>query len=98
MSVQAAVDIRADPMLYEACKDDSESLCKDVKHGGGRIQACLVRNPEPVLLLFVFPAPASYLQVCPSIIALVGRAYGCMGQELSTHDFYHGHVDQVFMQ
>lgn len=41
---QAAVDIRADPMLYEACKEDSETLCKDVKNGGGRIQACLVSS------------------------------------------------------
>lgn len=39
---QAANDFRADPMLYEACKDDAENLCKDVKHGGGRVQACLV--------------------------------------------------------
>mmetsp|Transcript_34914 Transcript_34914/g.77608 ORF Transcript_34914/g.77608 Transcript_34914/m.77608 type:complete len:994 (-) Transcript_34914:752-3733(-) len=39
--MDAAVDIRADPMLYEACKDDSENLCKGVKNGGGRIQACL---------------------------------------------------------
>jgi hypothetical protein len=42
--MQAAVDIRADPMLYEACKEDSESLCKGVKNGGGRIQACLVSS------------------------------------------------------
>ena len=42
LSIQAAADIRADPMLNEACKDDSESLCKNVKKGGGRIQACLV--------------------------------------------------------
>ena len=40
--LQAAQDFRADPMLYEACKDDSASLCKDVKNGGGRVQACLV--------------------------------------------------------
>lgn len=39
---QAAVDIRADPMLFEACKDDTLKICKDVKHGGGRVQACLV--------------------------------------------------------
>ncbi|GLI58992.1 hypothetical protein VaNZ11_000814 [Volvox africanus] len=39
--LEAAIDIRADPMLYEACKEDSESLCKGVKNGGGRIQACL---------------------------------------------------------
>ena len=38
------MDFRADPMLYEACKDDSESLCKGLKPGGGRIQACLVRG------------------------------------------------------
>ena len=43
---QAAMDFRADPMLYEACKDDSASLCKDTKNGGGRIQACLVRGGE----------------------------------------------------
>ncbi|GIL97843.1 hypothetical protein Vretimale_3387, partial [Volvox reticuliferus] len=39
--LEAAIDIRADPMLYEACKEDSDSLCKGVKNGGGRIQACL---------------------------------------------------------
>ncbi|EFJ50582.1 hypothetical protein VOLCADRAFT_103797 [Volvox carteri f. nagariensis] len=39
--LEAAVDIQADPMLYEACKEDSENLCKGVKNGGGRIQACL---------------------------------------------------------
>ncbi|MEW5299471.1 MAG: hypothetical protein WDW36_002486 [Sanguina aurantia] len=39
--LDAAVDIRADPMLFEACKDDTEKICKDVKHGGGRVQACL---------------------------------------------------------
>ncbi|GFR44890.1 hypothetical protein Agub_g6234 [Astrephomene gubernaculifera] len=38
---EAAKDIRADPMLYEACKEDTETLCKDVKNGGGRVQACL---------------------------------------------------------
>ncbi len=42
LHVQAASDIRADPMLNEACKDDTESLCKTVKKGGGRVQACLV--------------------------------------------------------
>ena len=41
--LQAAVDFRSDPVLYEACKEDSESLCLGVDHGGGRIQACLVR-------------------------------------------------------
>lgn len=44
--LQAAIDFRADPMLYEACKDDSESLCKGIKNGGGRIQACLVSCPS----------------------------------------------------
>jgi len=37
----AAEDYRADPQLYEACKDDAANLCKDVKNGGGRVQACL---------------------------------------------------------
>ena len=37
-------DFRADPQLYEACKDDASTLCKDVKFGGGRVQACLVRR------------------------------------------------------
>ena len=36
------MDFRVDPMLYEACKDDAESVCKGVKNGGGRVQACLV--------------------------------------------------------
>ena len=40
---QAAQDMRSDPMLWEACKEDSDNLCKDVKPGGGRMQACLVR-------------------------------------------------------
>eukprot|EP00798_Chlamydomonas_sp_ICE-L_P010489 gene10489-8455_t len=39
--MDAASDIRADPILYEACKDDVASLCKDVKNGGGRVQGCL---------------------------------------------------------
>ncbi|KAG1660746.1 hypothetical protein FOA52_010620 [Chlamydomonas sp. UWO 241] len=37
----AAEDFRADPMLYEACKDDAAKLCADVKNGGGRVQGCL---------------------------------------------------------
>jgi hypothetical protein len=37
-------DFRADPQLYEACKEDASTLCKDVKFGGGRVQACLVRD------------------------------------------------------
>ena len=44
------MDFRADPMLYEACKDDSASLCKDTKNGGGRIQACLVSVNQSGLL------------------------------------------------
>ncbi|KAG1656262.1 hypothetical protein FOA52_011910 [Chlamydomonas sp. UWO 241] len=39
--LEAANDFRADPMLYEACKDDAATQCKDVKNGGGRTQACL---------------------------------------------------------
>ena len=44
VQMDAALDYRADSMLYEACKADSDSLCKDVKQGGGRVQACLVRH------------------------------------------------------
>jgi hypothetical protein len=42
--LQAVIYIQADPMVWEACKDDSESLCKGIKDGGGRIQSCLVRH------------------------------------------------------
>jgi len=38
----AAADLRADPALEEACHEDADRLCKDVKDGGGRKQACLV--------------------------------------------------------
>ena len=33
--------LRADPNLYEACKDDADAQCKGIKNGGGRIQGCL---------------------------------------------------------
>lgn len=39
---QGARDMRADPMLWEACREDADNVCKDVKPGGGRIQSCLV--------------------------------------------------------
>lgn len=39
--MDAAADYRADPLLFESCKGDSERLCSGVKNGGGRIQACL---------------------------------------------------------
>ncbi len=29
---------------YEACKADAATLCKDVKFGAGRVQACLVSD------------------------------------------------------
>jgi len=41
VQLEAAEDYRADAMLYEACKGDAESLCSDVKLGGGRVQGCL---------------------------------------------------------
>lgn len=37
----AAIDFRADPLLFEACQKDADTLCKGVKFGGGRVQACL---------------------------------------------------------
>jgi len=40
----AVIYIQADPMVWEACKDDSETLCKGIKDGGGRIQSCLAEN------------------------------------------------------
>jgi hypothetical protein len=42
--VQKAIaqDYRADPAMAEACKEDVETYCKDVKEGGGRKAACLV--------------------------------------------------------
>lgn len=33
---------RADDALHSACKSDADALCATVKHGGGRVQACLV--------------------------------------------------------
>ncbi|KAF8068299.1 GLG1 [Scenedesmus sp. PABB004] len=41
VQLDAANDFRADTMLAEACAADAASLCKGVKHGGGRVQACL---------------------------------------------------------
>lgn len=38
---EAAEDFRNDAMLYELCVSDAESLCADVKPGGGRVQDCL---------------------------------------------------------
>jgi hypothetical protein len=40
-----ARDYRADPSLREACAADAAAHCKDVKPGGGRVQACLVSGP-----------------------------------------------------
>lgn len=42
--VQKAIaqDYRADPAMAEACKEDVETYCRDVKEGGGRKAACLV--------------------------------------------------------
>ncbi len=42
LQVDAATDFRADPDLYQACKDDAGTLCEGVKFGGGRVQSCLV--------------------------------------------------------
>jgi Golgi apparatus protein 1 len=42
VQLAASQDFRADPALYEACKKDADTLCKDIPHGGGRVQACLV--------------------------------------------------------
>ncbi|GFR46876.1 hypothetical protein Agub_g8517 [Astrephomene gubernaculifera] len=41
LQMDAAVDFRADPQLYENCKSDAQTLCDGVKFGGGRVQACL---------------------------------------------------------
>ena len=44
MQRAAARDYRADPAIREACEADVQRLCgSDVKEGGGRKQACLVR-------------------------------------------------------
>lgn len=50
LPLQAVIYIQADPMVWEACKDDAESLCKGIKDGGGRIQSCLVRCTSRLLL------------------------------------------------
>jgi hypothetical protein len=39
---QGAKDFRADADLYAACNADAKIVCKGVKSGEGRIQACLV--------------------------------------------------------
>jgi hypothetical protein len=49
VQLDAAYDYRADKMLHEACEKDAETLCKGVKIGGGRIQACLVSGVCPGL-------------------------------------------------
>ncbi|KAG2445817.1 hypothetical protein HXX76_000421 [Chlamydomonas incerta] len=41
LQMDAAIDFRADPQLYENCKEDASTLCEGVKFGGGRVQACL---------------------------------------------------------
>ncbi|KXZ55868.1 hypothetical protein GPECTOR_2g1419 [Gonium pectorale] len=41
LQMDVAVDFRADPQLFENCKDDAKTLCEGVKFGGGRVQACL---------------------------------------------------------
>lgn len=40
----AAQDYRLDAQLYETCKADAETVCKDVKAGSGRVNACLREN------------------------------------------------------
>lgn len=45
-ALQAAWDMRADPQLWASCKDDSDNLCKGIKPGGGRLQACLVSTAQ----------------------------------------------------
>ncbi len=57
---------------YEACKGDHDALCKDVKLGGGRVQACLVRMPRraaprpPILRLHLL------LSRCHCVVAAAG--------------------------
>ena len=46
MYTQAVIYIQADPQVWEACKENAETLCKGVKDGGGRIQSCLVGVTE----------------------------------------------------
>lgn len=41
--LDTATDFRADPFFYSACHQNASALCGDVKPGGGRVQACLVR-------------------------------------------------------
>lgn len=54
VQLDAAYDYRADKMLHEACEKDAEALCKGVKNGGGRIQACLVSHRVGVTLCLRF--------------------------------------------
>ncbi len=42
MRLDGAHDIRMDVNVYEGCRDDVRRLCGNVRHGGGRAQACLV--------------------------------------------------------
>lgn len=51
LQLDAAIDFRADPQLYENCKEDASTLCEGVKFGGGRVQACLVRPLRGAVLL-----------------------------------------------
>ncbi|GFH23194.1 uncharacterized protein HaLaN_20773, partial [Haematococcus lacustris] len=39
--LDAAMDVRSDPQLWAACKEDADQVCQGIKPGGGRIQACL---------------------------------------------------------
>jgi hypothetical protein len=73
VQLAASQDFRADPQLYEACKKDAETTCKDVPHGGGRVQACLVRGPaRPPWLPAAAPAARCPL-LRPRPAATLGR-------------------------
>lgn len=53
MQKAIAEDYRADPAMATACKEDVEKYCKDVKEGGGRKAACLVRKQTERLVDFL---------------------------------------------
>ena len=75
VQMDAAEDFRSDPQLYEACKADAEKLCKDVKQGGGRVQACLVSDGRAGAPLLEFSDKSAARDQC----GRGSRHVGCSG-------------------
>lgn len=76
VQLDASYDYRADKMLFEACQKDAETLCKDVKNGGGRVQACLVSWPlagRDAAMLGTTPATTTILHLVMNHVICCGH-------------------------